>query len=308
MTGCSSSPRRTLGPTTGADALERRDPQLSRGAGEGRGHPARARRGRCGRRAARGRGAERADGAARADAAAAAALAAGAARAAAKLVAVNLSTRSRATSASPPADRAVEAAADAARAALGSRDLARSSASKRSSRLAAVSEITDFGLVILVVAGGPRARRPLEQAERALPDPGAGDLPARRRRRCAFLAEPRAPALDPATSSGSRSSRWSLILFDGGMRVGWKRFRALGGPDLVARRLRHVRDRRGSSRSPARYLFDFSWTRRGHPRRRARADRPGGDVLRARQAARSAAAPARSSRASPARTTPSGSR
>jgi formiminotetrahydrofolate cyclodeaminase len=60
---------------------------------------------------------ERADGASRADAAAAAALAAGAARAAAKLVAINLSTRPG-DERIAAAQRAVEAADDAARQAL----------------------------------------------------------------------------------------------------------------------------------------------------------------------------------------------
>ena len=83
----------------------------------------------------------------------------------------------------------------------------RSSSSGPVSRLGAVSEITALRPDRPGRRGDRRGRGPLEQGERALPDPGAGDLPARRRGDGALLAEPRPRALDPRRRAASRSSR-----------------------------------------------------------------------------------------------------
>ena len=48
-----------------------------------------------------------------------------------------------------------------------------------------------------------------------------------------------------------------VILFDGGMHVGWRRFRRVDRPDRRARRARHVRDRRLIIAVAAHVLFGF---------------------------------------------------
>ena len=98
-----------------------------------------------------------------------------------------------------------------------------------------------------------------------------------------------------------------VILFEGGSSIGLRRFRRAAVPIVALGVLgtfgtAALRRRRRALR--ARPLVD----RLGADRRRARPDRSGGHVLRARRQGGGAAAPGRSSRASPASTTRSGSR
>ena len=168
-----------------------------------------------------------------------------------------------------------------------------------------MNEIHEFGLIVLVVVGGVRPRGPLRAgAQRA----------ASRTRPALFLSPRRSPRTCPALGGPALDLTVErigvvaliVILFDGGMQIGWRRFRTAAVPILSS----------GSSgRSPrpplvavaAHWLLDFSWTVRG-PVGAALAPTDPAVMFSVLGGRRSAAGPARSSRASRGRTTRSGSR
>ena len=134
----------------------------------------------------------------------------------------------------------------------------------------AVSELTDFGLVVLVVSGAFLAALAAHKLTEFFPvPPPALFLVA------AAVASDIWPGLSElSTVDVERIAVVALIviLFDGGMQVGWPRFRESRRADQRAGRGRHVRDRRrdGGLRPHAvRLRLDDG----GDPRSGGRADR-----------------------------------
>ena len=103
-------------------------------------------------------------------------------------------------------------------------------------------EITAFGTIVLVVGGALRARRPGEQADLVRPVPAPAIFLL-----AAAVASDMFPRLGDELSIETVERvgvvALILILFDGGMHVGWRRFRGSAVPIALARRARHVRDR-----------------------------------------------------------------
>ena len=126
-----------------------------------------------------------------------------------------------------------------------------------------------FGLDVLLVAGGALGGAPRRRSS------ARG---SRSRRRRSFLV---AAAVASDVFPGSRVSIETVervatvalivILFDGGSSIGWRRFRASAVPDRLARRARHVRDRRARRRSFAHWALGLGWIDVGPARRGGRA-------------------------------------
>ena len=134
-----------------------------------------------------------------------------------------------------------------------------------------MAEITDFGLIVLAVSGFLALAVFTNKLSERFPIPAPAIFLL-----AAALAARLSPKLGDKLSiqDVERVAVVALIaiLFDGGIRIGWRRFPGRGRPDLAARDAEHVRhgcaDRR---RGPlaVRLLVDD----RGHARRRARSDR-----------------------------------
>ena len=181
----------------------------------------------------------------------------------------------------------------------------------RCSRLGAMSEITDFGLVVLVVSAVFALAVFSNKLTERIPVPAPALFLL-----SAALAVHFIPRLGREISikDVERVAVVALvvILFDGGMRVGWKRFRQSIVPISMLGVLGTFATA-GLMTLAGRYLFDFSWTgagilgaalaptdpavmfsvlgrrevsgRTGHdPRRRIRGQRPGRDRPHARDA------------------------
>ena len=142
-----------------------------------------------------------------------------------------------------------------------------------------MSELTDFGLVVLVVAGAFLAALAAHKLTEFFPvPPPALFLVA------AAVASDIWPGLSElSTVDVERIAVVALvvILFDGGMQVGWPSFRESVVPISVLGVRRHFATA-GVMAIFAHTLFGFGWTTRGDPGSSGRADRSGGDVLGAR--------------------------
>ena len=104
-----------------------------------------------------------------------------------------------------------------------------------------MSELTDFGLVVLVVAGAFALALGAHKLTERFPVPAPALFLVG-----AAVASDIWPGLARlSTVDVERIAVVALIviLFDGGMQVGWRRFRAAAAADHRARRGRHVRDR-----------------------------------------------------------------
>ena len=73
--------------------------------------------------------------------------------------------------------------------------------------------------------------------------------------------------------------RWSFILFDGGMHIGWRRFRAAAAAIVWLGRGGHLRHRGRRPRLLAHLVFGLGWTRRPAAGHGAVPHRPGRGVL-----------------------------
>ena len=122
-----------------------------------------------------------------------------------------------------------------------------------------MTEIVDFGQIVLLVAAGFSLALVSSKLTERFPVPGpALFLWLPRSRPISSRRSPITPR--SARSSASGSSALIVILFDGGMHVGWRRFRAAAAADRLAGRARHVRAPPRVMAAAAHWLFGFSWT------------------------------------------------
>src|SRR5262245_66309687 len=86
-----------------------------------------------------------------------------------------------------------------------------------------MSELTDFGLIVLIVAGGFTVAVWLSKLSERFPIPG----PALFLLTAAILSDifPGLSAISLETASRIGVVALIVILFDGGLHVGWRRFR-----------------------------------------------------------------------------------
>jgi cell volume regulation protein A len=123
-----------------------------------------------------------------------------------------------------------------------------------------VSEVWDFGLIVLVVAGAFSAAVGLSKLTEWFPIPGPALF---------LLAAALASDLFPGLSAVSIQTverigvvALIVILFEGGMHVGWRRFRAAAVPITLLGTLGTF-GTAGVMAVLAHYLFDFGWIEAG---------------------------------------------
>jgi cell volume regulation protein A len=121
-----------------------------------------------------------------------------------------------------------------------------------------VSEVADFGLVVLVVAGAFTAALATSKLTDRFPVPGPALFLI-----AAAIASDLFPGLAESLSirNVERIAVVALIviLFDGGMRVGWRRFRAAAAP-IAALGVVGTFVTAAVMAVAAHYFFDFRWT------------------------------------------------
>jgi cell volume regulation protein A len=124
-----------------------------------------------------------------------------------------------------------------------------------------MTELTDFGLIVLIVAAGFSLALASSKLTSRFPLPGPAIFLI-----AAALASDVFPGLADHTSirEVERIGVIGLIviLFDGGMQVGWSRFRSAGAP-IVALGTLGTFATAGLMAVAAHWLFDFSWTSAG---------------------------------------------
>jgi cell volume regulation protein A len=123
-----------------------------------------------------------------------------------------------------------------------------------------VSELTDFGLIVLVVAGAFSLAVAAHKATEAFPIPAPAVFLA-----AAAVASDLWPGLARlSTVDVERIAVVALIaiLFDGGMKVGWARFRAAAVP-IVSLGVVGTFATAGLMAAAAHWLFGFGWTTAG---------------------------------------------
>jgi cell volume regulation protein A len=123
-----------------------------------------------------------------------------------------------------------------------------------------VSELTDFGLVVLVVAGGFTVAIWLSKLSERFPIPG----PALFLIAAAIASDlfPGLSAISIHTASRVAAVALIVILFDGGMHVGWRRFRSSAVEITVLGTIGTFATA-GVMALFARYAFGFGWTSAG---------------------------------------------
>ena len=106
-------------------------------------------------------------------------------------------------------------------------------------------DLTSFGLTILVVSGALSAALLAAKLSARTSIPSAALFLV-----AAAVASDLFPSLVLSIVTVERIATVALIviLFDGGSSIGWQRFRVVGSADRLARRLRHLRDRRPDRR------------------------------------------------------------
>ena len=120
-----------------------------------------------------------------------------------------------------------------------------------------MSELTEFGLIVLILAGAISVAVSLSKVTERFPLPGPALFLV-----AAALASDIFPGLHRLdTRDVERIGVVALIviLFDGGMHVGWRRFRAAAGP-ITALGVVGTFATAGVMAVAAHYLFDFGWT------------------------------------------------
>jgi cell volume regulation protein A len=123
-----------------------------------------------------------------------------------------------------------------------------------------MSELTDFGLVVLIVAGGFAVAVFLSKLSERFPIPG----PALFLLAAAIASDvfPGLSAISIETASRIGVVALIVILFDGGMHVGWRRFRTSAVEITVLGTIGTFATA-GLIALFARYALDFSWTSAG---------------------------------------------
>ena len=134
-----------------------------------------------------------------------------------------------------------------------------------------MSELSDFGLVVLVVASGVMLALLAARLSERYPVPAPALF---------LLAALALPVALPHIRTVERIGVVAvvLILFDGGMNIGWRRFRRAVVP-IATLGIVGTLTTAVLIAVCAHFLLDFSWTLSGVLGRRARSDRPGGHVL-----------------------------
>jgi potassium/hydrogen antiporter len=100
-----------------------------------------------------------------------------------------------------------------------------------------MSEVERFALIVLITAGCGRGRGAVQPGQRTYPGPPPAIF---------LLASDVIPALGRVSVTTVQrvvTVALAAILFDGGMQIGWRRFRGAGG---LGRCRRHLRHRRGA--------------------------------------------------------------
>ena len=124
-----------------------------------------------------------------------------------------------------------------------------------------MAEITEFGRIVLIVSGGFALAVLSNKITDWVPIPAPGIFLL-----AAAIASDAAPSLGRALSIKDVERvavvALVLILFDGGMRIGWRRFRLALAP-IVSLGVLGTFATAALVAVTGRYLFDFSWTTAG---------------------------------------------
>lgn len=118
-----------------------------------------------------------------------------------------------------------------------------------------MAEIGDFGAIVLAVAAGVMVALLARKISERFPIPAPALF---------LVAAAVAPVLVPDIKTVERIGVVALIviLFDGGMIIGWRRFRRAAGP-IAALGVIGTLTTAGLMAVLAHYVFDFSWTTAG---------------------------------------------